>query len=233
MRGIDDRVRMSFHNDRTIEPEELVSNQHEADPRDGRHRGRSAREENLPRPALNELDAQSTVRDRHFKLSRSQLTFRRFETFLDLLRHPREAFLLRRAENHLDACVVQLRRRVARGQRTHPFAVALLEARGVREIGFDRFSGGFVHAQNPHHHEERHHRGHEVGVRHLPRSTVVGVCRLLRPLDDDGALRDVFAHLRRLLSRQRFELGERWTTTRFNVTSRKLHGRHRRVAARE
>ncbi|MCW0462798.1 hypothetical protein NB717_003866 [Xanthomonas sacchari] len=69
------------------------------------------------------------------------------------------------------------RRRALAGQRA-----------GIAEVFGDRralFLGGGRH--QPQHQEERHHRGHEVGIGHLPRAAVVAAALdLLDPADDDG-----------------------------------------------
>ena len=47
-------------------------------------------------------------------------------------------------------------------------------------------------AQKPHEQKERHHRGHKVGIRNFPGTTVVGRCDDFLSLDNNGrvGLRD-------------------------------------------
>lgn len=57
----------------------------------------------------------------------------------------------------------------------------------VIEVAGDDGSGLLGKAEDPHHKKKGHHGGDEVGIRHLPRSTVVGMATVaFLFLDDDG-----------------------------------------------
>jgi hypothetical protein len=45
--------------------------------------------------------------------------------------------------------------------------------------------GFFVRTHEPHHEEERHHCGHEIGVRDFPRATVMAVSAAFLLFDYD------------------------------------------------
>ena len=79
-------------------------------------------------------------------------------------------------------------------------ALARLHA-GVLEVVEDRRALLFRHGgDEPHHQEERHHRGDEVRVRHFPGAAVMSGAALLVALDDDDrALIALAGHATRLL----------------------------------
>ena len=98
-----------------------------------------------------------------------------------------------------------LRRRHLRGadpgRRTREEANGppLLERARIAEVCRHRCLDLRALADDPHHQEERHHRGDEVGVRHLPRPTVVAVLGVPGFLDDDDWL---VLHINSVGSRQ-------------------------------
>ena len=65
----------------------------------------------------------------------------------------------------------------------------VVEHAGIAEVRGDGGLDVLLHGNEPHDHEERHHRGHEVGERHLPRAAVVAGVAALLLLDDDDVLR--------------------------------------------
>ena len=86
-------------------------------------------------------------------------------------------------------------RRRAHGQRRFAGTVALLESAGIGEVALDGVLEVLVHADDPHHHEERHHGRHEVGIRDLPGTAVMtGVALRFLLDDDDGPIAALLCH---------------------------------------
>ena len=95
---------------------------------------------------------------------------------------------------------IGLERRLA--ARDGPVRLGVVEDAGVLEVSRDGRLDGVALRDEPHDEEEGHHRGHEVGIRHLPRAAMVAaVPALLDLLDDDDRriLHDRCSALRRPL----------------------------------
>src|SRR5262249_58871417 len=91
----------------------------------------------------------------------------------------------------------------------------------IIEIGLDRQAGRLVHGDDPHHQEEGHHRGDEIGVRHLPGSPLVAaVAALLLDDANDWRVAHGAAVFRFLISSSIVSRGESGRTfSRLSVSS--------------
>src|SRR5690349_15270148 len=76
------------------------------------------------------------------------------------------------------------------GTRQHPAARTRLvfERDRIAEVPGNGLLRLLALADDPHDEEERHHRRHEVGIRHLPRAAMMSMMRGGGLLDDDDRL---------------------------------------------
>src|SRR6185436_3935499 len=159
--------------------------------------GRAAAVEEARAGSLHKLDAEALGGDAEFDLIAQRLEVAHFQQLLpDVIGRRGEQLMFLRQRRGIGSAGLRSRDRVHTGPPAgqDAFRLLIVEHARIAEVARDRRLDVLALRDEPHHEEERHHRGHEVGVRDFPGAAMVSAVPLfLLPDDDDGRVAGLHA----------------------------------------